>query len=186
MVGPRVCGVSWAVASGELELLSALVGVLSVAVCGLAGAMMTTLDGQLSPGTYQPLRFTFLVWVMVIVGVAALFVALSRTPSSVSDPASPTASTSTGADIETKPADESVIRLLDGMKVGEQLEQLVLYAGGKVGDRVIMVHEGMAPYQVFQVPTLQLNVLFFLLRVVDLQGDQDPNNHEYDLAYRIP
>ena len=30
--------------------------------------MMTTLDGQLTPGTYQPLRFTFLIWVMVIVG----------------------------------------------------------------------------------------------------------------------
>lgn len=42
--------------------------VLGSAVCGLAGAMMTTLDGQLTPGTYQPLRFTFLIWVMVIVG----------------------------------------------------------------------------------------------------------------------
>ena len=42
--------------------------VLGSAVCGLAGAMMTTLDGQLLPGAYQPLRFTFLVWVMVIVG----------------------------------------------------------------------------------------------------------------------
>ncbi|MBJ6371727.1 ABC transporter permease subunit [Sedimentitalea arenosa] len=42
--------------------------VLGSAVCGLAGAMMTTMDGQLTPGTYQPLRFTFLVWVMVIVG----------------------------------------------------------------------------------------------------------------------
>lgn len=42
--------------------------VLGSAVCGLAGAMMTTLDGQLTPGTYHPLRFTFLVWVMVIVG----------------------------------------------------------------------------------------------------------------------
>jgi len=42
--------------------------VLGSAICGLAGAMMTTLDGQLTPGTYQPLRFTFLVWVMVIVG----------------------------------------------------------------------------------------------------------------------
>ncbi|WP_371153624.1 branched-chain amino acid ABC transporter permease [Jannaschia sp. 2305UL9-9] len=42
--------------------------VLGSAVCGLAGAMMTTLDGQLTPGTYQPLRYTFLVWVMVIVG----------------------------------------------------------------------------------------------------------------------
>ena len=42
--------------------------ILGSAVCGVAGAMMTTLDGQLTPGTYQPLRFTFLVWVMVIVG----------------------------------------------------------------------------------------------------------------------
>ncbi len=42
--------------------------VLGSAICGLAGAMMTTLDSQLTPTTYQPLRFTFLVWVMVIVG----------------------------------------------------------------------------------------------------------------------
>jgi branched-chain amino acid transport system permease protein len=42
--------------------------ILGSAVCGLAGAMMTTLDGQLTPNTYQPLRFTFLIWVMVIVG----------------------------------------------------------------------------------------------------------------------
>ncbi len=42
--------------------------ILGSAVCGIAGAMMTTLDGQLTPGAYQPLRFTFLVWVMVIVG----------------------------------------------------------------------------------------------------------------------
>jgi branched-chain amino acid transport system permease protein len=42
--------------------------VLGAAICGLAGAMMTTLDGQLTPSSYQPLRFTFLVWVMVIVG----------------------------------------------------------------------------------------------------------------------
>ncbi|MDP2494184.1 branched-chain amino acid ABC transporter permease [Shimia thalassica] len=42
--------------------------VLGSAVCGIAGAMMTTLDGQLTPGTYNPLRFTFLIWVMVIVG----------------------------------------------------------------------------------------------------------------------
>ncbi|MCU0911558.1 MAG: branched-chain amino acid ABC transporter permease [Rhodobacteraceae bacterium] len=42
--------------------------VLGSAVCGVAGAMMTTLDSQLTPGAYQPLRFTFLVWVMVIVG----------------------------------------------------------------------------------------------------------------------
>src|SRR6056297_1152042 len=42
--------------------------ILGSAVCDLAGAMMTTLDGQLTPGSYQPLRFTFLIWVMVIVG----------------------------------------------------------------------------------------------------------------------
>ena len=42
--------------------------VLGSAVCGLAGAMMTTLDGQLTPTSYQPLRFTFLVSVMVFVG----------------------------------------------------------------------------------------------------------------------
>ena len=42
--------------------------ILGSAVCGIAGAMMTTLDSQLTPGAYQPLRFTFLIWVMVIVG----------------------------------------------------------------------------------------------------------------------
>ncbi|NUB43314.1 branched-chain amino acid ABC transporter permease [Fertoebacter nigrum] len=42
--------------------------ILGSAIVGIAGAMMTTLDGQLTPGTYNPLRFTFLVWVMVIVG----------------------------------------------------------------------------------------------------------------------
>ncbi len=42
--------------------------VLGSAVVGIAGAMMTTLDGQFTPGTYNPLRFTFLIWVMVIVG----------------------------------------------------------------------------------------------------------------------
>lgn len=42
--------------------------ILGSAVIGIAGAMLVTLDGQFTPGTYQPLRFTFLVWVMVIVG----------------------------------------------------------------------------------------------------------------------
>jgi len=42
--------------------------IIGSAVVGIAGAMLTTLDGQLTPGTYHPLRFTFLVWVMVIVG----------------------------------------------------------------------------------------------------------------------
>ena len=42
--------------------------VLGSAICGIAGAMMTTLDSQLTPTSYQPLRYTFLIWVMVIVG----------------------------------------------------------------------------------------------------------------------
>jgi len=42
--------------------------ILGSAVCGIAGAMLTTLDGQLTPTTYIPLRYTFLIWVMVIVG----------------------------------------------------------------------------------------------------------------------
>jgi branched-chain amino acid transport system permease protein len=42
--------------------------VLGCATCGIAGAMLTTLDGQLTPTSYIPLRFTFLIWVMVILG----------------------------------------------------------------------------------------------------------------------
>ena len=42
--------------------------VLGSVIVGIAGAMLTTLDGQLTPASYQPLRFTFLIWVMVIVG----------------------------------------------------------------------------------------------------------------------
>ena len=42
--------------------------IIGSAVVGIAGAMLTTLDGQLTPGSYKPLRFTFLIWVMVIVG----------------------------------------------------------------------------------------------------------------------
>ncbi len=42
--------------------------ILGSAICGLGGAMMTTLDGLLAPTSYQPLRYTFLIWVMVIVG----------------------------------------------------------------------------------------------------------------------
>ena len=45
-----------------------MIFVLGSAVCGLAGAMMVSMDGQLTPGSYEPLRFTFLIWVMVIVG----------------------------------------------------------------------------------------------------------------------
>ncbi len=42
--------------------------ILGSAVCGLAGAMMVTMDSLHNPSTYNPLRFTFLIWVMVIVG----------------------------------------------------------------------------------------------------------------------
>ena len=42
--------------------------VIGSAIIGIAGAMLTTLDGQFTPVTYQPLRFTFLIWIMVIIG----------------------------------------------------------------------------------------------------------------------
>jgi len=42
--------------------------ILGSAVLGIAGAMLTTLDGQFTPSSYQPLRFTFIIWIMVIVG----------------------------------------------------------------------------------------------------------------------
>ncbi|WP_111558655.1 branched-chain amino acid ABC transporter permease [Paracoccus sediminilitoris] len=42
--------------------------ILGSAVIGIAGAMMVTLDGLLTPTSYNPLRYTFLIWVMVIVG----------------------------------------------------------------------------------------------------------------------
>ena len=44
--------------------------VIGAAVIGIAGAMLTTLDGQFTPTSYQPVRFTFLIWVMVVVGGA--------------------------------------------------------------------------------------------------------------------
>ena len=44
--------------------------ILGSAVCGIAGAMLVTLDGQLTPTNYHPLRFTFIIWVMVILGGA--------------------------------------------------------------------------------------------------------------------
>ena len=42
--------------------------IIGSAVIGIAGAMLTTLDGQFTPGSYIPLRYTFLIWVMVIIG----------------------------------------------------------------------------------------------------------------------
>ena len=42
--------------------------IIGSAIVGFAGAMLVTYDGILYPAGYQPLRFTFLIWVMVIVG----------------------------------------------------------------------------------------------------------------------
>ena len=42
--------------------------VIGSVVVGIAGAMLTSMEGQLTPNSYTPLRFTFLIWVMVIVG----------------------------------------------------------------------------------------------------------------------
>ena len=42
--------------------------VLGSALLGIGGAMLATNVLQFEPGGYQPLRYTFLVWVMVIVG----------------------------------------------------------------------------------------------------------------------
>ncbi len=45
-----------------------LIFILGSAIVGIAGAMLVTQDGLFTPGTYQPMRYTFLIWVMVIVG----------------------------------------------------------------------------------------------------------------------
>ena len=45
-----------------------LIFILGSAVVGIAGAMMVTHDGLFTPGSYRPMRYTFLIWVMVIVG----------------------------------------------------------------------------------------------------------------------
>jgi branched-chain amino acid transport system permease protein len=42
--------------------------VIGSAIVGIAGALLVTYDGIFIPTAYQPLRFTFLIWVMVIVG----------------------------------------------------------------------------------------------------------------------
>ena len=42
--------------------------VLGCAVLGIAGAMLATMESQLTPGAFQPMRYTFLIWVMVVVG----------------------------------------------------------------------------------------------------------------------
>jgi len=45
-----------------------LIFILGSAMVGIAGAMLVTQDGLFTPGSYRPMRYTFLIWVMVIVG----------------------------------------------------------------------------------------------------------------------
>lgn len=45
-----------------------IIFVLGSALIGLTGAMYVSMIGQLVPGEFSPLRFTFLIWIMVIVG----------------------------------------------------------------------------------------------------------------------
>ena len=45
-----------------------LIFILGSAIVGIAGAMMVTHDGLFTPGSYRPMRYTFLIWVLVIVG----------------------------------------------------------------------------------------------------------------------
>merc|ERR1711991_566374 len=45
-----------------------LIFVLGSAIVGIAGAMLVTQDGLFTPGSYRPMRYTFLIWVLVIVG----------------------------------------------------------------------------------------------------------------------
>jgi branched-chain amino acid transport system permease protein len=45
-----------------------IIFVLGSAVIGLTGAMYVSMIGQLVPGELNPLRYTFLIWIMVIVG----------------------------------------------------------------------------------------------------------------------
>lgn len=54
----------------DIKKIHLTVFVLGAAVIGLGGAMLVTLDSQFTPSSYQPQRFTFLIWIMVIVGGA--------------------------------------------------------------------------------------------------------------------
>ena len=42
--------------------------VIGSAIVGIAGALLVTYNGIFIPTSYMPLRFTFLIWVMVILG----------------------------------------------------------------------------------------------------------------------
>ena len=46
-----------------------LIFVLGSAVVGLAGAMMVTNDGLFTPGSYRPMRYTFVIWVLSLIHI---------------------------------------------------------------------------------------------------------------------
>ncbi len=60
--------VSAAAMGKDVKRQHLIIFMLGSAVVGMAGAMYVSMLGQLVPGEYTPLRFTFLIWIMVIVG----------------------------------------------------------------------------------------------------------------------
>ncbi len=52
----------------DVKRLHLQIFIIGSAIVGIAGAMLVTYDGQFTPGAYNPLRYTFLIWVMVIIG----------------------------------------------------------------------------------------------------------------------
>jgi branched-chain amino acid transport system permease protein len=60
--------VSAAAMGKDVKRQHLIIFILGSAVVGMSGAMYVSMLGQLVPGEYTPLRFTFLIWIMVIVG----------------------------------------------------------------------------------------------------------------------
>ncbi len=60
--------VSAAAMGKDVKRQHLIIFILGSAVVGMAGAMYVSMLGQLVPGEYTTLRFTFLIWIMVIVG----------------------------------------------------------------------------------------------------------------------
>jgi branched-chain amino acid transport system permease protein len=60
--------VSAAAMGKDVKRQHLIIFILGAAVVGMSGAMYVSMLGQLVPGEYTPLRFTFLIWIMVIVG----------------------------------------------------------------------------------------------------------------------
>ncbi|NBZ89746.1 branched-chain amino acid ABC transporter permease [Stagnihabitans tardus] len=60
--------VSAAAMGKDVKRQHLIIFILGSAVVGMTGAMYVSMLGQLVPGEFSPLRFTFLIWIMVIVG----------------------------------------------------------------------------------------------------------------------